>query len=95
MSVATVLTLHFIGDERYFLGLPAVLAILVCLCLVRRESVPLRVILLPAIILSSVVYALVAAGIGFPAAFVLGLILGGCGAALWFLRRHGSAVDRV
>lgn len=95
VCVTTVLTLYFIAQERYFLGGPAVLAIMISLSLLRREAVPARFVLVPAIMLSALVYALVAAGLPFLGALTMGILLGGCCTVLWLLHRHIAAANRA
>ena len=86
--VSAIVSLQFIGLELYAVALPALLVVAVCLCLLRRENLPLQFLLVPAVATTGTVFALNAAGLTFPAAFVAGLALLGAMAAAWYGRRR-------
>jgi len=87
-SIAAVVSLRFIGLELYAVGLPALLIVAICLCLLRRENLPLQFLLFPAVAMAGTVFTLNGIGLTFPAAFAAGLALLGAMAAAWYGRMH-------
>ena len=85
----TVLSLHFISLEQYALGLPLVLVLAVGLCVMPVNRLTRGQLVMPAAINCLITFALLAAGVGFPACFLLGLLLTGLGHALWKLHSRG------
>jgi len=85
----TVLALHFISLEHYALGAPLVLILAISLCVMPMNRLTRGQLLMPAAINSVITFALLAAGVSFPACFLLGLALTGLGYALWKLHSRG------
>ncbi|WP_203293075.1 hypothetical protein [Maricaulis parjimensis] len=91
----TALALQFISLERYELGLPLVMALMVGLCVLPMNRITKRQLLLPAAANCAITFALVAAGVGFPVCLILGLALTGLGHAIWTLHSRGFQIPEA
>ncbi len=91
----TVLSLHFISLERYEIGLPLIILLLIGLCVMPMNRLTRGQLIMPAAINCLITFALLAAGVGFPACFLLGLALTGMGFALCKLHSRGFQLPKA